>query len=95
MFVAQRRSGGWGDAENGAAETLRRRIVRFLRRLCPPLDVQSHELELHHARNGWTAADAKTTATVWTLVFRIRGLNATAQAIVVFELLGAFPVATG
>ena len=69
VFVAQRRSGDRRDAENGTAEPLRRRIVRFLRGLCPPLDVQCNELELHGARDGWTAADAKTTAAVWTLVF--------------------------
>ena len=95
VFGTQRRLGGRPDAENGAAEALRRRIALFLRGLCPTLDVQSHELELHHAGNGWTAAHAKTAAAIRTLVFRIRRLNATAKTIVVFELLRAFSTPTG
>ena len=95
LFVAQRGAGGRRDGENGAAEPLRRRIARFLRGLRPPLDVQSNELELHSARDGRTAAHAKTTAAIRTLVFRIRRLNATAKTIVVFELLRAFPTPTG
>ena len=80
--------------KNGAAPPLCGLIPRFSRRLYPPPDVQGHEFELHCARYGRAAADAKTTAAVGPLVFRVRRLDPAARTVAVLEFLRPLPATT-